>query len=147
MQGHKLDDKTGYKFDIQRLYSTTLDDDHVDVASSREVYEAYLRAHAIILKEHEVIPALDTDRLTPFSTTIRMPLDVSVFFRTLSSKEVSEALIGDLLEGYERVVIRRGRSGAILWFWRQVLTSLPPFAWASLKRISGLEAIYRRIGR
>jgi len=141
-----LDDKTGYKFDVQRLYLTTLDDDHLDVASSREVYEA-LRAHAIILKEHEGIPSLDPGHLAPFSRTIRMPLAVLVFFRTLSSKEDSESLMGDLLEGYERVVIRRCRSGAILWFWRQVLTSLPPFAWASLKRISGLEAIYRRIGR
>jgi hypothetical protein len=32
-------------------------------------------------------------------------------------------------------------------FGRQVITSLTPLAWAALKRISGLEAIRRRIGR
>jgi hypothetical protein len=58
-----------------------------------------------------------------------------------------DAVIGDLLERYGRLSQQRGYFRAATWFWKQLITSLPFFAWAWLKRASGLEAILRRIGR
>jgi hypothetical protein len=63
------------------------------------------------------------------------------------SPELREAVIGDLQERYGELIEESGYTRATLWFWRQIVTSLAPFAWVTLKRISGLEAIYRRMGR
>lgn len=58
-----------------------------------------------------------------------------------------DPFLGDLREGYE---FRRQTFGipiAVGWYVRQAASSLPGFLWAWLKRISGLEAVYRRTGR
>jgi hypothetical protein len=73
--------------------------------------------------------------------------NVTVLFALFLSSLNCDAVVGDLQERYATAIARRGRYRAILWFWRQVITSLAPLAWASLKRVSGLEAIQRRIGR
>jgi hypothetical protein len=58
-----------------------------------------------------------------------------------------EPLLGDLLEGHQRRQERSGSRPAACWYLSQLLRSLPTLLWAALKRISGLEAVFRRIGR
>ena len=65
----------------------------------------------------------------------------------LVSSENCDAVAGDIEQRCARIAKSEGRLRAISWFWKQVITSIAPLAWAALKRISGLEAIYRRIGR
>jgi hypothetical protein len=75
------------------------------------------------------------------------PPDITWLFVPFVCREVREAVVGDLWERYPCQLDRRGGVGAVIWFCREVIISLSQFAWAWLKRISGLEALYRRIGR
>ena len=78
-------------------------------------------------------------------TTVRSAIPRAEVRRFLRAHQRS--WIGDLREWY--VLIRR-RSGAIpacRWYLVELLRSIPWILWATLKRVSGLEAIWRRIGR
>jgi len=57
------------------------------------------------------------------------------------------ALLGDLQERRHLVRQRSGAKEANRWYRSQILRALPPFLWAGLKRVSGIDAICRRIGR
>lgn len=58
-----------------------------------------------------------------------------------------EALLGDLLE--RRHILRRklGSRRAGLWYLCQILCSIPPITWCTVKRLSGLQEMLKRIGR
>ena len=50
-------------------------------------------------------------------------------------KVYREALIGDLLEEYEIVIVVSGPANASRWFWGQVLRSIPPLLLRRLERL------------
>jgi len=59
-----------------------------------------------------------------------------------------ESFIGDLEERYQKVLSKKGRTSAAIWFWRQILTSLGAFIWVALNRLFALAVVvelYRRI--
>jgi hypothetical protein len=102
------------------------------------------------LANHERVlgPISRSDRLfTQPSATSPLPTGVAPLFTLFVPQKDCNVVIGDLQERYSISFIALGQRRATVWLWRQVITSLWPFAWAWLKRISGLEAIYRRIGR
>jgi hypothetical protein len=55
----------------------------------------------------------------------------NVMFRRLMSQESSEALLGDLEEGFSSRA-KQSIPKARLWYWRQVILSVAPLAWAAL---------------
>jgi hypothetical protein len=77
--------------------------------------------------------------------SIPAPPDVTLLFLFLS-KEKRDSFFGDLQERYEIILKVNGSRSAALWFWRQVIHSFFSLAFDTLKRISGLEKLYRRIG-
>jgi hypothetical protein len=59
---------------------------------------------------------------------VKPPRLARALLRLLLSRELVDAVEGDLLEGFERM---RGEGrGARVWFWKEVLT----FPYASLRR-------------
>jgi hypothetical protein len=112
---------------------------------SPEWDEGRMRRWVAILKQ---LRNGSTDfRLTRDSVSSRPPLNITPLFALFLSSEICDAVVGDLQERYTQAFTQRGRTHATLWFLKQAATSLMPFAWAALKRVSGVEAIYRRIGR
>jgi hypothetical protein len=81
------------------------------------------------------------------SVSPRPPLNITKLFALFLTSEMCAAVVGDLQERYAKVFRQRGHTHATLWFLKQTAISLMPFVWAALKRVSGVEAIYRRIGR
>jgi hypothetical protein len=61
-------------------------------------------------------------------------------------RQARAALLGDLQEGYHRERQKLGTKQANRWFCFQILHSVFPLLWAELKRLSGLQAILKRIG-
>ena len=61
------------------------------------------------------------------------------------SCEQYDTVAGDLKERYAKVSLQISRRRATIWLWKQILTSLPPFAWAWLKRVSGVERIQKAL--
>jgi len=57
-----------------------------------------------------------------------------------------DAILGDLQERHALLVKQEGRRVANRWFYSEVFSSLISLSWVALKRISGLEKLYRRIG-
>jgi hypothetical protein len=66
--------------------------------------------------------------------------------QTIEIKGVGEALICDLDERYAALEQSAGRRAATRWFWREVAHSFLSLLFDALKRISGLDKLYRRIG-
>ena len=103
------------------------------------------KGRVCVLHKQILVPLIDVG-LTPVPTRVEIG--------TFKSKPDNDfplnlwnPLTGDLKERYSIKLTIEGRPRAILWVLRQVITSLPPFAWAWLKHVSGLAVIYRRIGR
>jgi hypothetical protein len=70
-------------------------------------------------------------------------------FAFFTSKRNRESFIGDLEERYRAMLQQEGYRAANRWYRRQVTLSFLSFAFAALKRVSGLEKLierYRRIG-
>lgn len=68
----------------------------------------------------------------------RLPFDRSL------SVQMWEVVIGDLAERSLSMVETKGSLRARLWFWSQLLRSIPPVAWAHLKEIA--LGPFRRVG-
>jgi hypothetical protein len=66
--------------------------------------------------------------------------------RIFVSKTQIDAMIGDLQEESIRIEKRFGIHAARRWYCRQLLGSVPSLLWDALKRLSGLQAILKRIG-
>ena len=77
---------------------------------------------------------------------VRPPLDTSRIFDLFMSPAHCGTFIGDLEERYGAIVQHEGSRAATIWFWLEVLHSFFSLAFDALKRISGIEKLYRRIG-
>jgi hypothetical protein len=66
----------------------------------------------------------------------------------LIPKRNRENLIGDLEEEYRTVILPKyGPRLAAIWYWVQAVWVIGPFIWAGVKRATGLEIIWKLIGR
>jgi hypothetical protein len=63
----------------------------------------------------------------------RLPFNPELLVAPFMTREDAGSLAGDLDERFQRLCKRKGRIRAELWFWREVLSSLPPILLASLK--------------
>jgi len=70
---------------------------------------------------------------------------VGLLMRFLSPKS-STAIMGDLQEGFGALRIRKGHKTASKWFWREATKTVLSLSFDALKRFSGLERLFRRIG-
>lgn len=68
-------------------------------------------------------------------------------FRLLLPTGMCDALFADLRERCSLIERRSGSKEARHWYWSELRRSVARVLWALLKRVSGLEAIRRRIGR
>jgi hypothetical protein len=68
---------------------------------------------------------------------------LAVLFLTGQNRD---SFVGDLQERYGLLLEKEGRRVATRWFWRQVVFSFLSLALDSLKKISGWERLFRRIG-
>jgi len=64
----------------------------------------------------------------------------------LLSRQNRDSFLGDLEERYGLLLKDRGRRAANHWFYRGVFHSFLSLEFDALKRVSGLEKWYRRIG-
>jgi hypothetical protein len=69
------------------------------------------------------------------------PTNLLQLFSFFMAGENCESFIGDLEERFGMILKARGRRSATLWFWRQVIQSLFPLAFAALRRVSGFERL------
>ena len=87
----------------------------------------------------------------PFNITFpeQEPRSASFLFSLFLSSEIAECFLGDLQEGYCRIIRASGHQEASRWYCRQIALSLWPLMWVSLKRVSGWDRLadfWRRIG-
>lgn len=76
------------------------------------------------------------------------PPSAAIFLLMLAPKKHREHLLGDLEEEYRAAVLPRfGLRRARFWFWWQVCISLAPLIGQQLRRIIGLAAAWKYIGR
>lgn len=75
-----------------------------------------------------------------------LPFNITLVFRLVLSPAKCEVLIGDLQERYLQLLQSDGSQRATRWFCREVVHSLFSLAFDALKRLSGLEKLFRRIG-
>ena len=57
----------------------------------------------------------------------------------LLSEKYAEAVAGDLEERWDRTARTCGIRHATCWYYSQIIRSVAPFAWAAVRRISGIE--------
>src|SRR5262249_48174418 len=70
------------------------------------------------------------------------------FALLLIPKRNREHLVGDLDEEYRTIALpQQGRFWARVWYWEQAVLALGFYLWPLLKRVLGLAAIWRVIGR
>lgn len=76
------------------------------------------------------------------------PSRASHFILLLIPKRSREHLIGDLEEEYRtKVLPEYGRFWARLWYWEQTILAIGFYMWPMIKRVLGLAAIWKVIGR
>jgi hypothetical protein len=71
----------------------------------------------------------------------RLPDRAEFLLYLFLSKKDSEAVAGDLEERWRKIKKKFGNGRANFWYWTQVIRSIGPFAWAAMKRVSGLLAL------
>jgi len=71
---------------------------------------------------------------------------LTVLFTLFLDQRTAQAVLGDLNERRTAAATKVGSASATRWFWREVVHSFLSLAFAALKRISGVEKLYRRIG-
>jgi len=76
----------------------------------------------------------------------RPPANFARFAFLFVSTQNRESFIGDLKERYAAILQQKGRRSATRWFWREVFFSFLSLALDAVKKISGLERLFRRIG-
>jgi hypothetical protein len=91
-------------------------------------------------------PSTDSPVETRTPETLQLRTATRLFGLLVADQEL-QSILGDLGEGYHSKNRKEGHDEARIWLWKQIFKSLPPLAWACLKRVSGLEALYRGIGR
>ena len=71
---------------------------------------------------------------------------VAGFLSLCTSAGTAQSIAGDLQERYVARFKNKGSNASGLWFWREVIHSFFSLAFDALKRVSGLERLFRRIG-
>lgn len=74
------------------------------------------------------------------------PTKIDWLLRILMSQNERESFIGDLEERKRAILQHEGRRAATRWFWQEVIHSFFSLAFDALKRVSGFERLFRRIG-
>lgn len=76
------------------------------------------------------------------------PPRAAQFALLLIPKKNREHLVGDLEEEYRtKLFPKHGRFWAQLWYWEQTLVALGFYVWPFLKRVLGMAAIWKVMGR
>jgi hypothetical protein len=115
------------------------------------------KGHTYIIGEANIIELIPEDLVEealsqkPFNITFpeQEPRSASFLFSLFLSSEIAECFLGDLQEGYCRIIRASGHQEASRWYCRQIALSLWPLMWVSLKRVSGWDRLadfWRRIG-
>jgi hypothetical protein len=84
----------------------------------------------------------------PKDIEIRPALNAEFLFYLFLDAKTCDALVGDLEERFKLIYERLGKRRANLWYWTQVISSVSPIVWATMKKLSGLTALlelYRKI--
>jgi len=71
----------------------------------------------------------------------KRPNGAEYIFCIFLAPETCEAVVGDLEERFDIIAANTTMNRALLWYWRQVITSLAPLASARIQM-----ALCRRIG-
>ena len=131
-------------------------ENRVFVADLKKVHPATINTVRFV--QRESIGVIAVDQLTLFDETVSdvSPPDsvkdfpaadqIDNLFSTLMSRDLRHVFIGDLQERYASLLKSNGRTAASVWLWKEVFNSFVSLALDCLKRISGLERLYRRIG-
>jgi hypothetical protein len=78
--------------------------------------------------------------------TADWPLQAVSVLGIFMSSQNRESIVGDIEERFGQLVEKEGRPAATRWIWREVVHSFFFLAFDALKRVSGIEKLYRRIG-
>ena len=113
-------------------------------------------------KERAVLPAIETVATTPPSLieksteTIMVaperlvdsppPVFVELMLRFICSAKNQEAIIGDLVENYPKVVARHGIRAAKAWYWSQAIRTALIQIGPSVSRWVLTDILLRKIG-
>jgi len=65
----------------------------------------------------------------------RLPFDPERLLALFMTKESAGSLAGDLEERFQRICHRKGRVRAVIWFWCELLLSLPSIVDAAMKPV------------
>lgn len=87
-------------------------------------------------------------RLEVKQSAVRPPLNAEYVLYLFLRREEREAVIGDLVESYDRIVRRFNKRRGDIWFYKQVIGSVFPLARRTFLRIAGLVwlgRIFRRL--
>lgn len=80
--------------------------------------------------------------------TIGDPPRIAQFVLLLVPKRSREHLLGDLEEEYRSVLLPEyGGFWARVWYWEQIALAIGEYLWPFVKRVLGLAAIWKVIGR
>jgi len=104
----------------------------------------YGKRHYFILKSRELIKVRDNY----VAASQDHPPSFAEFILLLIPKRSREHLIGDLEEEFRTTVLpHHGRVLAKCWYFEQVVLAVGFYLWPTIKRILGLTAIFKLIGR
>jgi hypothetical protein len=125
---------------LSRMRKVASQERHKFAVSKEPVTASYYSAYL-----HDVSNAtLTFQKRQPLSECLTHVASILSLFM---SPELFESFIGDLEERYAAILKQQSPRSAQLWFWRQVVQSLLPLAFAAIRRVSGFERFvefYRR---
>src|ERR1051326_2506643 len=137
------DEKLKIYFDLSHDSRSTPDSDNFDISKTHPrktcvYWQLYYRAAV--------------NRLSNCSDTVgpsgppSLPTCMAGVLAIFMCGQKRESFLGDLEERYSLLCNKKDRGSANLWLWKQVVFSFFSLALDALKRISGFEKLYRRIG-
>jgi hypothetical protein len=105
------------------------------------IKKAEIAREALRSIEREIAQALA--QITP---EVQVPKVGENILQYLCSPEVSEALLGDLAEGFRRRTTERGRAAALWWYRWQIARSVVKFTANVLFRVASVIEALRKLG-
>lgn len=109
--------------------------------AATNAYKADVRARIQSLQE--VVSDLEIVLANHF----RPPINAEYLLHLVLGKKEREAVIGDLIQEYRRIMQRFGRRNADIWFCKQVISSLWPFLRRAIVRLGTLFWVGRLLRR
>jgi hypothetical protein len=85
------------------------------------------------------VPSVRTPSQAPISEVPELLSALSSVLLLFLDRQDLFAVVGDLQERYAGIAKKQDGTRANRWFWHQLLTSLPPLAWAQIKRSFGVN--------